>query len=102
MYYELEVKEEREMSSTYIFGDCREGENTSTWDLKTSAQIAGPRECFATALCWGGLEGPQVFWKFTNLQEQFLLENLSLGQAVFLPDSFKAGDQPPDSRPRAS
>ena len=74
MYYELEVKEEREMSSTKIFGDRREGENTSTWDLKTSAQIAGPRECFATALCWGGLEGLQVFWKFTNLQEQFLLE----------------------------
>jgi len=24
------------------------------------------------------------------------------GQAVFLPSSFKAGDQPPDSRPRAS
>ena len=30
MYYELEVKEEREMSSTKIFGDRREGENTST------------------------------------------------------------------------
>ena len=69
MYNKLEVREEREMSTTKEYGDHKEGEYPSTWDLKASAEISGQRDCFATALCWGGLEGLQVFLKFTNQLE---------------------------------